>query len=65
MDLDHDIWRSATELIRQRGDGAWMYAARRHLGHRQQDDIEGMVLWGRIARAIDQRTNKQQGELQN
>jgi len=62
---DLDIWRSANELIKQYGEEAWTEAVTRYFNVREKGDKEGMAVWRRIARAIDDFTVVRRGEAEN
>ena len=52
MVADIDIYRSAKLLIQQHGTAAWLEAATRFRELKAQGDLEGAVVWKRIAAAI-------------
>ena len=62
---DRDIWLSAAEMIKAHGDSAWEEAVSRYFDMKVKDDQEGMKVWRRVARAIDDFTNRMPGESGN
>lgn len=62
---DRDIWLSAAEMIKTHGDDAWEEAVSRYFDLREKGDHDGMKVWRRIARAIDDFTSRIRGESEN
>jgi hypothetical protein len=62
---DRDIWLSAAEMINAHGDDAWEEAVSRYFACREKSDQEGMKVWRRVARAIDDFTSRIRGESEN
>ncbi len=54
MTSDLDIYRSANELIKQFGDAADIEAAMRADELMEAGDMEGVAVWGRIVKAIEE-----------
>jgi hypothetical protein len=52
MISDLDIWRAATLVSRQHGDGAELHAARLADAMLDRGDLVGQAVWLRIRRAI-------------
>ena len=59
---DIDIWRSASELIKQYGDTADIEAAARADEYEAKGDRGGQQVWLRILKAIDALQRVEQGE---
>ena len=57
MPTDKEIYQSANELIRQHGDGGAFHAAMRD-AMLQAGDLDGLAVWRRIIRAIDELTSR-------
>ncbi len=49
---DLDIWRTANELVKQHGPGAWIFAAKHHSDLKEAGDTEGAAVFYRVATAI-------------
>lgn len=62
---DIDTWRSAALLIKAHGDGAWDHAAERYFALREARDVQGMLVWRRIAQAIAELTDREPGAILN
>ena len=62
---DRDIWLSAAEMIKAHGDAAWEEAVMRYFDLKKVGDEEGMKVWRRVARAIDDFSTMNPGESQN
>ena len=64
MTSDLDIFRSASVLIREHGDGAALEAAQRADALLERGDMEGAAVWRRIVRAVEelQRRERHEGE---
>ncbi len=54
MTSDLDIYRSANELIEQHGEDAPIHAALRADELMEAGDMEGVAVWKRIGRAINE-----------
>ncbi len=54
MTSDLDIYRSANELIKQHGEDAPIHAAMRADELMEAGDMEGVAVWGRIVKAIEE-----------
>ncbi len=54
MTSDLDIYRSANELIKQYGDAADIEAAMRADELMEAGDMEGVAVWKRIVKAIEE-----------
>jgi len=52
MDFDRDIWITANSLIKLYGDDAEIRAAMRHDELLDQGDVDGVLVWGRIVKAV-------------
>ena len=59
---DIDIWRCASELIKQYGDLADIEAATRADDFEAKGDRDGQRVWLRIAKAIDEMRAAKPGE---
>jgi hypothetical protein len=59
MVSDIEIYRSANALICQYGDGAAFHAAMRADALLEAGDLDGLAIWKRIIRAIDELTSKE------
>ncbi len=62
MTSDLDIYRSANELIKQRGDTADIEAAMRADERLAAGDMEGEAVWLRILKAIEELPAKERPE---
>ena len=58
MPSDKEIYQSASVLIRQHGDGAGFHAAMRADAMLETGDLDGLAVWKRIIRAIDELTSR-------
>ena len=54
MQISREIYQSATVLIRQHGDGAAFHAAMRADAMLEGGDLDGLAVWKRIIRAVDE-----------
>ncbi len=54
MTSDLEIYRSAKLLIDRHGDDAVIYAAMRGDQMLEQGDLDGLAIWNRILRAIEE-----------
>ncbi len=54
MTSDIDIYRAANELIKQHGDAADIEAAMRADELMEAGDMEGVAVWKRIGKAIEE-----------
>ena len=59
MTADLDIYRAASELIKQHGDDAPIHAAMRADELLEAGDMEGKAVWLRITKAIDELLSKE------
>ncbi len=59
MTSDLDIYRSATELIKQHGEAADIEAAMRADERLAAGDMEGEAVWLRIVKAIEELQSKE------
>jgi hypothetical protein len=62
---EKDIWRSAAEMIKAHGENAWDEAVKRYFDLKENGDTEGMAVWRRVARAIDEFSTINPGESLN
>ncbi len=64
MTSDLDIYRSANVLIREHGEDAALEAAKRADAMLEKGDLEGLAVWKRIVRAVEEipRTEREAGE---
>ena len=62
-----DIWRTARVLMIQHGDGAGFAAAQRADALIAKNDYEGVAVWLRVVRAIEEleRQKPREGEAVN
>lgn len=51
---ERDIYASANELIRQHGEDAPIHAAMRADKLLDQSDMDGVAVWRRILKAVDE-----------
>jgi hypothetical protein len=49
-----DIWRTATSILREHGDGARANAAQRADALYDKGDLDGFMVWRKVIRAIEQ-----------
>lgn len=54
MTSDADIWRTANLLVKQQGEEAPIHAAMRADELLAAGDLDGLAVWKRIAKAIDE-----------
>ncbi len=54
MTSDIDIWRSARALIDRHGDDAMIHAAMRANELLKAGEMDGVAVWKRILRAVDE-----------
>ena len=54
MPSDMEIYQSANVLIRQHGDGAGFHAAMRADAMLEAGDLDGLAVWKRILKAVDE-----------
>ncbi len=54
MISNHDIYASANELIKQHGEDAPIYAAMQTDELLEQGDVDGVAVWKKILRAVDE-----------
>ncbi len=54
MTSDIDIYASANELIKQHGDDAPIHAAMRADELLEAGDLDGLAVWKRILKAVDE-----------
>ncbi len=59
---DLDIYRSANELIEQHGEDAPIHAAMRPDGLIEAGDMEGVAVWLRIVKAIEELLSEERPE---
>ena len=59
---DLDIYRSANELVKQRGEDAPVFAAMRADAMAKANDAEGYATWRRIVRAVYELARKRPGD---
>ncbi len=57
MPSDIEIYQSANLLIREYGDGAAFHAAMRADAMLEAGDPDGLAVWKRIIRAVDELTS--------
>ncbi len=62
MTSDIDIYRSANELIKQRGDAADIEAAMRADERLAAGDMEGEAVWLRIVKAVEELQSQERPE---
>jgi hypothetical protein len=64
---DLDIWRAANILLKRRGEDAGAVAAQRADELLAAGDVEGQIVWKRIAAAVEelQRREPRDGERVN
>jgi hypothetical protein len=62
MNSDLDVYRSAKLLIDQHGDEAAIHAAMRTDELLDAGDLDGVAVWRRIIRAIEELQRKEPGE---
>ena len=62
MSSDLDIYRAAHLVIRQHGEDAPIQAAMRHDDLLKRGDMEGVVVWKRILKAIDELLSEERPE---
>ena len=62
MTSDLDIYRSASELIKQHGDAADIEAAMRADELMEAGDMEGEAVWLRILKAVEELQSKERPE---
>ena len=64
MPSEIDIYRSASVLIRERGEGAALEAAQRADAMLARGDMDGCAVWKRIVAAIEEieRTQRREEE---
>ncbi len=55
---DRDIWRSAQVLIKQHGEDAPIHAAMKADAMLDKGDLDGVVVWRRILRAVEELLSK-------
>lgn len=58
MVTDLDIWRAAHALLRQHGDDAGTIAAQRADKMLADGDLDGLAVWRRIVRAVEELTRE-------
>ncbi len=51
---DLDIWRSANLLVKRHGEDAPIHAAMRADAKREAGDLDGLAVWERILRAVEE-----------
>ncbi len=51
---DLDIWRSANVLVKQQGEDAPIHAAMRADAMLEAGDLDGLAVWKRILKAIEE-----------
>ncbi len=61
MTSDLDIWRSANLLVKQHGEDAPIGAAMRADAMLEAGDLDGLAVWRRVLRAIDELVNTTPG----
>ncbi len=59
MTSDLDIYRSANELIKQHGEDAPIHAAMRADELMEAGDMEGVAVWIRIVKAVEELLSKE------
>ena len=57
MTSDIDIWRSANLLVKQHGEDAPIHAAMRADALLEAGDLDGLAVWRRVLRAIEEMAN--------
>ncbi|MCH9054263.1 MAG: hypothetical protein IIA72_25015 [Proteobacteria bacterium] len=62
MTSDLDIYRSASELIKQHGEDAPILAAMRADELMEAGDMEGVTVWKMILKAIEELLSKERPE---
>ena len=65
MASDLDIYRSASVLIRHRGEDAPIEAAMRADAMLERGDLDGYAVWRRIVKAVEElhRTERKPGDV--
>ncbi len=65
MIRDLDIYRGASIHIREHGEDAALEAAQRADAMLEKGDLEGLAVWKRIVRAVEeiQRTERKPGDV--
>lgn len=58
---EREIWLSAAKLIAEHGAEAWENAILRYFERKKEGDQDGMMVWRRVSRAIDDFTNTNPG----
>ena len=58
---DLDIYRSANVLVKQHGDDAPIHAATRADAMLETGDLDGLTVWKRILRAVEELQGTQPG----
>ncbi len=58
---DLDIYRSANLLVKQHGENALIHAAMRADAMLEAGDLEGLAVWKRILRAVEEMGNTTPG----
>ena len=61
MILDLDIFRSANLLVKQHGQDAPIHAAMRADEMLEAGDLDGLAVWKRILRAVEELRNREAG----
>ena len=62
MPSEIDIYRSASVLVREHGDGAALEAAQRADAMLERGDMEGCAVWKRIVAAVEEIQRKERRE---
>jgi hypothetical protein len=67
MQSNLEVWRRACALVKEHGSDAGLYAGLRSKALLKQDDVDGHLLWKRIATAVKelQRERPEDGEWVN
>ncbi len=63
MTSDLDIYRSANVLIREHGEDATLEAAKHADAMLEKGDLEGLAVWKRVVRAVEEIERKGRREM--
>ena len=64
MITDRDVWTSANVLLKHHGEGAPLYAVQQADALLEAGDMEGLAVWKRILRAVQELQREQPAEGQ-
>ena len=59
MPSDLDIWRSAQALVKRHGPDAPIHAAMRADAMLEKGDLDGVAVWRRVLRAVEELLSKE------